>query len=58
MKLFTSVVTIFPALAMAKVLLAVGPSQPLAIGDTYKVEWLVDRKMVSIPPALLNEMLT
>lgn len=58
MKLLTPAVTIFPALTMAKVLLAVGPDQALAIGDTCNVEWLVDSKMMSISLALLNDRLT
>lgn len=48
MKFFYSALIALPALAAAKVLLAVGPSSPLAIGETYDVEWLVDTKMVRI----------
>lgn len=40
------------------VLLAVGPNEPLAVGQTYEVQWLVDRKMVSIQPLLLGQELT
>lgn len=47
--LIPSTFAILSGLATAKVLLAVGPSEPLAIGDTYDVEWLVDTKMVSRP---------
>lgn len=52
MKFIHSTLTVLPALATAKVLIAVGPSQSLAIGDTYDVEWLVDTKMVSNPCTL------
>lgn len=46
MKLLYTALTALPALASAKVLLAVVEFQSIAVGDTYNVEWLVDSKMV------------
>lgn len=49
MKFITVAFTMIPALAAAKVLIAV-TTPAHTIGDTYDVEWLVDTKMVSTLP--------